>query len=150
MLLFHFDDHEAMAHALLKLSCLKAGEFAVNRYANEELCVSVATPVSGEHCVILGSVAPPDDRMLSVMLLAHTLKKEGARRVTGLIPYLAHTRQDKKKPGESIATAWVGSLFQVSGVDDIVTVDVHSRRDKELFPISLSSLSTAELFAEAI
>jgi ribose-phosphate pyrophosphokinase len=150
MLLFHFNDYRAMACALLERSCLRDGRFAVNRYANQELYVTVPVAVSGQNCMILGSVAPPDEQMLSVLLLAHTLKKEGARRVTGLIPYLAYTRQDKKKPGESIATAWVGSLFGASGVDEILTVDVHSRRDSELFPMPLISLSTADLFADAI
>lgn len=150
MLLFHFTDYDEMASALLQRSCLTDGRFAVKRYANQELYVTVPTPVSGKDCMILGSVAPPDEQMLSVMLLAHTLKKEGARKVTGLIPYLAYSRQDKRKPGESIATAWVGSLFGMSGVDEIATVDVHSRRDNDLFPIPLSSLSTAELFADAI
>ena len=150
MLLFYFTDYDAMACALLERSCLTSGRFAVNRYANQELYVTVPTRVPGEDCVILGSVAPPDEHLLSIMLLAHTLKKEGARRVTGLIPYLAYSRQDKRRAGESIATAWVGSLFGVSGIDEILTVDVHSQRDSDLFPIPLTSLSTAELFADAI
>lgn len=112
--------------------------------------MTVPTLVSGQNCMILGSVAPPDEQLLSVMLLAHTLKKEGARRVTGLIPYLAYSRQDKNKAGESLATAWVGALLGTSGIDEILTVDVHSRRDSDLFPIPLTSLSTADLFADAI
>lgn len=63
-------------------------------------------PVAGDHCFILGSITPPECQMVSFLLLAHTLKKEGATRVTGILPYLAYSREDKQKPGQSVATAW--------------------------------------------
>ena len=49
-----------------------------------------------------------------------------------------------------MGTAWVGTLLKSSGIDRVVTVDVHSERDKQLFPIPLISLSTDTLFADAI
>jgi ribose-phosphate pyrophosphokinase len=84
------------------------------------------------------------------MLLAQTLKKEGADKITAVLPYLAYSRQDKDKSGESLGTAWVGALLKSSGIDQVLTVDVHSERDKQLFPIPLISLSTAPLFADAL
>jgi ribose-phosphate pyrophosphokinase len=84
------------------------------------------------------------------MLLAQTLKKEGADKITAVLPYLAYSRQDKNKSGESLGTAWVGALLKSSGIDQVLTVDVHSERDKLLFPIPLISLSTATLFADAV
>jgi len=67
-----------------------------------------------------------------------------------VLPYLAYSRQDKDKPGESLGTAWVGALLKSSGIDQVLAVDVHSERDKQLFPIPLISLSTASLFAGAL
>jgi ribose-phosphate pyrophosphokinase len=150
MILFSFPNYEHMAKPLAELPRIRAGEFTITRFDNQELCARVQTPVSGEACGIVGSVAPPDAQMLSLMLLAHTLKKDGARRVTAILPYLAYSRQDKNKPGESLATGWLGSLLKASGFDEVLTVDVHSKHDKELFPLPLVSLSTAELFAAAI
>ena len=106
--------------------------------------------VSSEHCLILGTIAPPDESLLSVLLLAETLKKEGADKISAVLPYLAYSRQDKDKPGESLGTAWVGALLKSSGIDQVLTVDVHSERDKQLFPIPLITLSADGLFAEVI
>ena len=128
----------------------RRGTFEIGRFANGELFVTLSTPVRQEHCMILGAVAPPDERLLSLALLAHTLKKEGCQTVTALIPYLAYSRQDKDKPGESLAVAWVGSLLKASGVDNVFTIDVHSERDKHLFHLPLMSIFPAELFASAI
>ena len=150
MLLFSFPDYENIAQQLRAVASVQAGPFTVGRYDNQELHARVEGPVSGVHCLILGTIAPPDECLLSVTLLADTLKKEGAGKVTALFPYLAYSRQDKDKPGESLGTAWVGALLRSSGIDQVLSVDVHSERDKQLFPIPLISLSTAPLFADAI
>ena len=150
MILFSFSAHENIARQLRTIASVQAGRFTVRRYDNQELYASVEGSVSGEHCVILGTIAPPDECLLSLMLLAQTLKKEGADKITALLPYLAYSRQDKEKSGESLGTAWVGALLKSSGIDQVLTVDVHSERDRQLFPIPLISLSTAVLFADVI
>jgi ribose-phosphate pyrophosphokinase len=151
MILFALEKYEAMGAAFEKsLLWLKSGRARVARYDNGELHISLHTPVKAEHCLILGSVAPPDEQLLSVLLLAHTLKKEGAAKVTALLPYLAYSRQDQDKPGESLATAWAGLLAQASGLDQVITVDLHSKADQQLFAVPLFSLSSADIFAAAI
>jgi ribose-phosphate pyrophosphokinase len=148
MIVFSFADHERMLDTLHP--AMQRGNCEIRRFANGELFISVRTPAQMEHCVVLGSVAPPDERLLSLALLSHTLKKDGSRKVTLFLPYLAYSRQDKEKPGESLATAWVGSILQASGVDEVLTIDVHSESDKHLFPISLVSIYPAEIFANTV
>jgi ribose-phosphate pyrophosphokinase len=63
---------------------------------------------------------------------------------------MGYTRQDKNKTGESMATAWAGLLADASGYDQVITIDVHSEADKQLFSIPLVSLSPAEVFAAAL
>jgi len=150
MVLFSYPEYENIAQQLRTIGSVQVGRFNVGRYADQELHASIEASVSGEDCVIVGTIAPPDERLLSVLLLAETLKKEGADKITVVLPYLAYSRQDKHKPGESLGTAWVGSLLKSSGIDQVLTVDVHSERDKQLFPIPLISLSTESLFADVI
>jgi ribose-phosphate pyrophosphokinase len=88
--------------------------------------------------------------MAALLLLAHTLKKEGANRITGILPYIAYSREDKIKPGQSLATAWVGALLKASAFDEIWVVDLHSEHDKELFSVPLESLSPAAIFGECL
>lgn len=150
MILFSFFKYEHMARELRTIPLLQVGQFAIGRYDNQELHAKVQGSVSGEHCLVLGSIAPPDEQMLSLMLLAHTLKKGGAGKVTAVLPYLAYSRQDKEKPGESLGMAWIGSLLKGSGLDQVITVDVHSERDNELLCLPVLSLSTARIFAEVL
>jgi ribose-phosphate pyrophosphokinase len=148
--LFSFPEYAHVGKFLCDLPGLKPGQFSIVRYPNRELHVSIQSAACGEHCLVLGSIAPPEDQMASLLLLAHTLRKEGADRITGVLPYLAYSREDKLKPGESLATAWVGALLRASAFDEIWAVDLHSQHDKELFPLPLESLSPAAIFGERL
>ena len=146
--LFSFPEYSHVAKFLSDLPGLKPGQFSIVRYQNQELHASIQSAVAGDHCLVLGSIAPPETQMASLLLLAHTLRKEGADRITGVLPYLAYSREDKLKPGESLATAWVGALLKAAAFDEIWVVDLHSQHDRELFPLPVDSLSPAALFGE--
>lgn len=139
-----------MAAGLQNLLQLQGGMFNISRFENGEMHLEIQTWAADERCLILGSIAPADDQLLATLLLAHTLKKEKAREITAILPYLAYARHDKDKSGQSMATAWAGSLFKASGYDSVITVDLHSEAARRLFPISVISLSPAGLFADAI
>lgn len=150
MIIFAFSNYQHLRRACEIPEITESGVFEIGRFENGELFASVTTPVRQSRCLVVGSVAPPDEQLLSLALLCHTLKKEGAQKVTALLPYLGYSRQDKGKPGKSLATAWLGLILQASGIDEVVTIDVHSERGKQLFPIPLVSMFPDKLFARAI
>ncbi len=123
------------------------GACSASRFANGELHVRIHSDVRGRDCLIVGSVAPPDERLLALTLTAHTLAGEGASRVRALLPYLGYARQDRQEAGRSLAAAWVGELLRASGVAGVVALDVHSLAAMRLFPIPVTSLSPTALFA---
>jgi ribose-phosphate pyrophosphokinase len=150
-IIFALPDHgPLLARELSESSLAALGSCSFSRFANGELCVRVADPVRGRLCAVLGSLAPPHEQMLSVLLLAHTLKREGARRVVALLAYLGYARQDRADPGQSLGAAWAGELLRAAGVDRVLTIDVHSRRAVACFPVPVDSLSAAPLFADVL
>lgn len=149
MVLFNFAQFDDLGRYLAQKG-LTQSHFSVERYKNNELHILIKDQVASRRCAVLGSIAPPDQQLMCFTLLAHTLKTNGATRVEAILPYLAYTREDKNKVGESMTTAWAGALIKASGIDNVLTVDLHSERDKRLFPVSLLSLSPAKLFAARI
>ena len=87
---------------------------------------------------------------MSVLALAHTLKRGGARQLVALLPYLGYARQDRADPGQSLGAAWAGNLLRASGVDRVLTIDVHSKQAAACFPMRLDSRSPAPLFADVL
>lgn len=133
--------------ALLPAAPGELGRLVFERFANQELSLGIEGEVGGKPCVLLGSVAPPDERLLALALAADTLKRQGAARVIALLPYLAYARQDKEEPGGGLGIAWVGKILRACGVDELVMIDIHSRRAAELLEMPVTSLSPADLFA---
>ncbi len=123
------------------------GRLVVERFANRELSLAVETDVRGRPCAVLGSIAPPDEQILTLALAADTLKRQGAAWVVALLPYLAYARQDREEPGKGLGIAWAGGILRAGGVDELVTIDIHSRRAAELLPMPVTSLSPAALYA---
>lgn len=149
-MLFAFPDYQQLASPFQGIAGLELHKFSTARYDNQEMHAAIPSNLAGEPCFILGSIAPPDEQFISFTLLSHTLREHGAGQITAILPYLAYARQDKVKEGESLAAAWAGSLLKASGVDRILTVDIHSERDEQLFQVPLISVSPVCLFAKEI
>jgi ribose-phosphate pyrophosphokinase len=151
MILFALPEFESAAAALREsIPDLRNGHFRASRFNNGELFIAVETEVRRKECAIFGSFTPPDSELLTTLLLAHTLWKEGAKSIVGVVPYVAYSRQDKNKAGQSLAAAWTGELARASGIDRIVTIDAHSAADEQLSPIPFKSVSPAPVFAAAL
>lgn len=123
------------------------GRLVLERFPNRELSLDLETAVEGRRCVLLGSVAPPDEQLLGCLLAADTLRRHGATRVAAILPYLGYARQDAPEPRRGLGIAWIGHLLGACGVEQAVTIDVHSARASELLGLPLTSLSPAGLFA---
>lgn len=120
------------------------------RFANRELVVRLPRPVAGRTCVLVGSVAPPEERLATLLLAADTLKRHGAVHIEAVVPYLAYARQDRLEPQTSLACAWLGRMLEASGVDAVLTVDVHSDEAVRLLGLPVCSLSPAAVLADAL
>lgn len=122
----------------------------IRRYPNGEIYALIQEDVEYDDCLVIGSTAPPDEQLLSLLTLADALKRHGARRVQALLPYMGYGRQDKFSLGESGGIALIGSMLKTAGIDAVITFDAHSELDEELIGLPLTSLSTAQLFVDAV
>lgn len=147
-LLFSFPEFESISHEIK--GDFKRGQFSLQRFSSGELHLTLQQSVLHEICFLLGSIAPPDSNLLSYLMLSHTLKKEGAGKCIAFLPYLAYSREEHPKEGKSQATALMGALLASSGIDKIVTIDLHSKMAEALFPIPLVSLSLSSIFSEQL
>lgn len=149
-LVFSFPPYEYLVPEKFSGSLCEPASFSLHRFANHELQLSLHGPVAGRLCLIVGSIAPPEKNLFSLLALSHTLKKEGAKKVSAFIPYLAYSRQENEESQKSQIAALIGRLLKASGIDEVITVDVHSPLIKKLFPLPIRSLSPASLFAERL
>lgn len=109
---------------------------------------------SSPTAIIYAPLDRPNDKLLVILFAAEALRREGARRLVLVAPYLCYMRQDAAfHAGEAISQRAVGRLL-AANVDRVVTVDAHLHRTaslKDVFPgIETDNLSAMPAIADAL
>ncbi len=99
--------------------------------------------------IIQTTCAPQDTRLMQLAFLASAAKRNGAAKVTAVTPYLGYARQDKIfLSGETISIEVVASMLKAAGIDQLVTINVHSEPALALFPFPAKTVSAIPLLAK--
>ena len=110
---------------LLK-SADQVGEYEVGTHSNHEIFIKLHHEVAGKICHVIGCLAAAPEKALELLLLCHTLKKEGALKVSLISPYLGYSRQDQNHGFKSYGLKWAFDSLAACGVDEIITLDIHN------------------------
>jgi len=84
-------------------------------------------------------------------LMIDALKRSSAIRITAVIPYFGYARQDKKvTPRVPISAKLVADLITVTGVDRVITLDLHAGQIQGFFNIPVDNLYAAPVILDHI
>jgi len=119
-------------------------------FPDGETYVRLDGNIQNEHAVIVQTTSPPQDsRLMQLAFMADAAKRNGAKKVTAVVPYLAYARQDKIfLQGENISIETVASMLHIAGVDALITVNIHADSALAKFPSPAKSISAIPLLAE--
>ncbi|MEA3249916.1 MAG: ribose-phosphate diphosphokinase [Patescibacteria group bacterium] len=93
-------------------------------YPNGEMHLEVRG--IGRKVCVIGRTESPADTALATLLLVDTLKRNGAKDITLVLPYFGYARHDRAvKKGDSVAAAALLGIFRQVGVTRLVSVDPH-------------------------
>jgi ribose-phosphate pyrophosphokinase len=140
---------ENAAHLAARLG-VGIHEIEVHRFPDGELRVVVGPAAATT--IIYASLDQPNDKLLAILFAAEALRREGAKRLVLVAPYLCYMRQDAAfHKGEAISQKVVGRLL-ASIVDRVITVDAHLHRTRniqDVFPgIEADDLSAMPAIAD--
>lgn len=102
------------------------------------------------HSLYSDAVQSVNDKLCRLLFFIGALKDASARRVTAVIPYLCYARKDRRtKPRDPVTTRYIARLFEVSGTDSILTIDVHNLQAfQNAFSIPAENLEAKKIFAD--
>jgi ribose-phosphate pyrophosphokinase len=119
-------------------------------FPDGETYIRLLGNVQNEHVVIVQTTSTAQDtRLMQLAFMANAAKRNGARKVTAAVPYLAYARQDKMfLQGENISVETVAAMLKVAGVDALITVNIHAENALNNFSFPAKTLSAIPLLAE--
>ncbi len=124
---------------------VKLGTARVRNFSDGEIMVEIGENVRGRDVYIIQSTcAPTNDNLMEVLIMADALKRASAATITAVMPYYGYARQDRKAaPRTPITAKLVADLITTSGVDRVVTIDLHAGQIQGFFNIPVDNLYAA-------
>lgn len=100
----------------------------VKKFANGETYVNILGDMRNRDVFLMPvSGRTINDNLMETYLKADAAKRMGANRVVAVMPNFPYARQERKtQPGEPISARLNLSLLHASGVDEVITTDIHA------------------------
>lgn len=121
----------------------------VERFNDQEIFVEVFENVRGEDMFIIQPTSSPaNDNLMELLIIADALRRSSAARITAVIPYFGYARQDRRtKARTPISAKLVANLIVESGIERVLTLDLHAAQIQGFFDIPVDNLYAAPVFA---
>lgn len=131
-----------LAKQISKKLGIELTEAKIGRFSDGEIQVKIIDCVRGDDCFIVQpTCAPVNENVMELLVIADALKRASARRITAVIPYYGYARQDRKaEPRVPITSKLIANLITASGIDRVLTVDLHARQIQGFFDIPVDHI----------
>lgn len=123
------------------------GEVIVTTFSDGEFQPSFEETIRGNDVYIIQSTFAPAENLLELLLMVDAARRASAKRIVAMIPYFGFARQDRKdKPRVSIGAKLVTNLLVASGVDRIITMDLHSDQIQGFVDLPVDHMYASSIF----
>ncbi|KAF9901697.1 hypothetical protein BX616_002174 [Lobosporangium transversale] len=121
---------------------VEPGAVKLSQFKNKETSVEIGVSVRNEDVYIIQSGSPKiNDSLMELLIMINACKGASAQRITAVIPYFPYSKQSKKKKHRgAIAAKLVANILSISGVDHIITMDLHASQMQGFFNIPVDNL----------
>jgi len=139
-----------LGEKIARLANMEKIDVSHRTFPDGESYIRLMGNVQDEHAVIVQTTcAPQDTRLMQLGFIASAAKRNGAQKVTAVVPYLAYARQDKTfLQGENVSIETISAMLKTAGIDNLITINIHSENALRFFPFPTRNLSAIPLLAE--
>lgn len=128
------------------------GNMDIKRFKDKEIFLNLNEDVRNFTCFIVQSTCfPANDNLMEMLVMADALKRAGAKKIVAVVPYFGYARQDRKaRKNDPITARLVANLMEASGIDGLITVDLHVPQIEGFFNIPVIHLEGQEILINSV
>ena len=116
----------------------------VGQFSDGESQIEILDNVRGcDVFVIQPTCGPsPAETLIELLVMVDALRRSSAGRITAVVPYLGYSRQDRRSrlTRVPITAKLVAQMIETSGVDRILTMDLHADQIQGFFNIPIDNI----------
>jgi ribose-phosphate pyrophosphokinase len=142
MSIFTGNAHPALTEAICSHLDCPMGRSRVTQFSDGETYAVIEENVRGvDTYVVQPTCQPANERVMELLIMVDALRRASAGSITAVIPYYGYARQDRKvAPRTPITAKLVAELLEASGINRVVTVDLHAGQIQGFFNIPVDHL----------
>jgi ribose-phosphate pyrophosphokinase len=143
--IFSGNSNPALASKICECLGTPLGAVRARTFSDGETMVEIGENVRGRDVYVIQSTcAPTNNNLMELLIMTDALKRASAATITAVMPYYGYARQDRKAaPRTPITAKLVADLITTSGVDRVVTIDLHAGQIQGFFNIPVDNLYAA-------
>ncbi|KAG0263235.1 hypothetical protein BG011_009070 [Mortierella polycephala] len=140
--IFGGSSHPELTGLITSRLGVEPGAVKLSQFKNKETSVEIGVSVRNEDVYIIQSGSPKiNDSLMELLIMINACKGSSAQRITAVIPYFPYSKQSKKKKHRgAIAAKLVANILSISGVDHIITMDLHASQMQGFFNLPVDNL----------
>lgn len=121
-------------------------------FTEGNIFVKINENARGKEIFLMQSIGlNPNNEFVEILFWADAFKRTGAKSVTVIMPYFSYAKADKKdEPRVSIRARVCADCLEASGVDRIITMDLHSPQVQGFFKKPVDNLTALPILWECI
>ena len=153
LMVFTGNANPKLAADVAKQLNVDLGRANVGRFSDGEVSVELQEHVRGRDIFVLQSTcAPTNDNLMELLVIVDSLKRASAGRITAAIPYFGYARQDRRSRSSRvpIAAKLVANMLVASGVDRVLTMDLHAEQIQGFFDIPVDNIYALPILLDDI
>jgi ribose-phosphate pyrophosphokinase len=140
--IFSGSANPALAQKIADYLGVSLGSAQITRFQEGEIWVKIKEHVRGDDVfVVQPTCPPPNENLMELLIMIDALRRASAARITAVMPFYGYARQDRKdQPRVPITAKLVANLLVASGVNRVLTLDLHAQQIQGFFDIPLDHL----------
>jgi len=141
-----------LARAIAAELGLSLAKCRIERFPDGEVTVEVEQSVRQRQVFLVQPTAPPvNDHLVELIALADACRRAAADWITAVVPYFGYARADRRKARRvPIMARAAANVIEASGIDHLVTLDLHSPQVEGFFEIPVESLTAVPTLVDAV
>ena len=148
MAVFSGNAHPQLARDIARCLMLPLARAHVGRFSDGEINVEILENIRGRETFIIQPTCPPaSENLMELLVMVDAARRASAARITAVIPYFGYARQDRRPRASRvpITAKLVAKMIGVSGVDRVLTVDLHADQIQGFFDIAVDNVYASPL-----
>lgn len=148
--LFALSSNVPLAEKIAESAQIPLSKAEVFKFSDGEITVNIEESVRGHDVFIVQSTsAPANEHVMELLIMADAIKRASAKSLTVIMPYYGYSRQDRKsKSRQPITAKLIADLIEVSGIDRVISIDLHAAQIQGFFNIPIDNFPAGSLLAE--